>query len=172
MEQTQVNDFFAVSLFKELFSLLSLLLSSYGTGALTGAKRSEVKFACGFALIAFMAWSFPQLTGFYFLFMAAVLTVLSAFGIYRIVRDFKQEKLFFVSAISFFILFFGSYALWPYSWDECVYQTALLKHYVNNGNNAVIPDNPFSCFPSLPHSLMRLGMEVSGGALRLARINR
>ena len=45
-----------------------------------------------------------------------------------------------------------------------------MKHYVAAGNNVVIPDNPFSYFPSLPHSLMRAGIEITGGSLRLCRM--
>ena len=171
MEQTQVTTLLNTPLSKEFFSLAVLLLSSYGIGNLLKTRYAVVKFACGAAILSFIAWSVPSLAGrVVFTTFAILLAITALAGLYALILDIKHEKIFFLSSAVLFLIFLGSGLLLPYSWDECVYQTALLKHYISAGNHAVLPDNPFSYFPSLPHSLMRLGMEITGGGIRLARM--
>ena len=171
MEQTQVTDLFNTPIPREFFSLIVCLSAAYGTGSLLKTRYPAVKFASGIAILSFIAWSIPSLSGkMIFLTLALLLALSSLAGIYFVVKDFSGNRLFFIAAAILFIFFLGSGLLFPYSWDECVYQTALLKHYVSAQNHTVLPDNPFSCFPSLPHSFMRMGIEITGGGIRLPRM--
>lgn len=165
-----MNTLFSTPFYCDFLSLFVILTSSYGAGSLVGSRHCILKFAFGMALFSFAAWCFSSLSGVVFFAAITLLIIASIWGIYRIIRDFKGEKLFFITAAAIFFLILGSLLLFPYSWDECVYQTALLKHYAENQSNAVIADNPFSFFPALPHSLMRLAMETTGAGIRFPRM--
>ena len=155
----------------EIFSLSVILAASYGIGALFKSRQPLVKFAFGTAILSFIAWCIPELSGKAMCCFFSILLTLSALaGIYALFYDIPHWRMFFIPAAALYLFFLGSYLIFPYSWDECVYQTALLKHYIEAGNHAALPDNPFSFFPSLPHSLMRLGMEITGGGIRLPRM--
>ncbi len=62
----------------------------------------------------------------------------------------------------------GSALCAPYSWDEGVYQVALLRRYLVSGSTAVLPDNPYSAFPALPQFVMLLAVKLGG--LNLPRL--
>ena len=45
------------------------------------------------------------------------------------------------------------------------YQVALLRHYLAAGSAAVLPDTPYSAFPSLPQFVMLPGVRLGEGAV-------
>jgi len=56
----------------------------------------------------------------------------------------------------------GTALLFPVSWDEQVYQTALLKRFCMTGSSAVWMDNPYSAYPLLPQMAMLAGFRMGG----------
>ncbi len=56
----------------------------------------------------------------------------------------------------------GSALLLPASWDEQVYQTALLKHFCAVKSVAVWMDDPYSAYPLLPQMAMLAGFRMGG----------
>ena len=163
-------ELFSTSLPAECFALATLLFAAYGIGFITLSRNPAVKFSFGIAMLGFVGWCFSSLDGAAYWVCSILLKLSAVWGVFSAAKDIRKTKLFFAAAALIFLAFFGSCVLYPYGWDECVYQTALLKHYVQNQSNAVIPDNPFSYFPSLPHSVMRLGIELAGGGIRLPRL--
>ena len=50
----------------------------------------------------------------------------------------------------------------PYCWDELTYHVSLPLRWIQAGGLPVFLDNPYSAFPSLPHLLFRLTIEIGG----------
>lgn len=158
-------------IFPSIFTCAVLLFSAFGTGAVLKERSAFITFASGFAILSFAGWLFPSLNDrAVSATFAILLTASAAYGVFRLFAVVKREFCCFLAGTGIFLAAAGSYLLLPYSWDECVYQTALLKQYAENGSFAVLADNPFSAFPSLPHSAMRLGLEVLYGNIYLPRI--
>ena len=150
----------ALPVYDSLIATAILLLSAYGAGAPFRIKNSFLTFSSGLAVIAFTGWLFPAINSWKLAFTA---TLLGAAALYRAVKlfyDVKKSPYIYLSGVILWLAISGSSFLPPYSWDECVYQTALLKHYAENGSYNILADNPFSAFPSLVHSIMRLGIEA------------
>lgn len=158
-----------VSIFPSVLSCAVLLFCSFGIGSLFREKSAFITFASGFAVLSFIGWIFPTLTTLA-IPLAVLLSLCAICGSYKLFSSLSKEYRYYLVGAGIFLAASGSYLIPPYSWDECVYQTALLKHYVENQSNAVLADNPFSAFPSLPHSAMRLGIELFYGNLYLPRI--
>lgn len=56
----------------------------------------------------------------------------------------------------------GSALGFPYCWDELTYHVSLPLRWIQTGGVPVFMDNPYSAFPSLPHLLFRLTIEIGG----------
>ena len=158
--------------FDSLIAAAILLLSAFGAGSVFRLKNNFVTFSAGLALIAFAGWLFPVTDGWSLAALTVLLCATAVYGAVKLFPAVKNSPYIFLAGAALWLAAAGSSFLPPYSWDECVYQTALLKHYVGNGNYNVLSDNPFSAFPSLPHSIMKLGYEAVlwKGNLYLPRI--
>ena len=163
-------ELFGTAVFSECLTLATLLFAAYGIGSCVPSRFSVVKLSFGLAVTAFAGWCFSELSAAVCIIYRVIFGAAAIWGIYAAAKDFRQNRFFFAVAGVFFLLIFGSCILFPYGWDECVYQTALLKHYIINGNNCVMADNPFSGFPSLPHSIMRLCMTAGKAGIRFPRL--
>ncbi len=159
-------------IFDSLIAAAILLLSAFGAGSIFRQKNNFITFSAGLAVIAFIGWLFPVIDDWSLIALIIILCAAALLGAVKLVPAVKKSPLIFSAGAAMWLAAAGSSFLPPYSWDECVYQTALLKHYIENGNYYILADNPFSAFPSLPHSIMRLGFEAVlwPGNLYLPRI--
>lgn len=59
-------------------------------------------------------------------------------------------------------LLLGSGFIWPFAWDEMVYQLALPVQWLHHGSIAVFADNPYSAFPSFGQFLWMIAIRIGG----------
>ena len=104
--------------------------------------------------------------------LALLLALPAAFGVWLLASlpgsVWRREAWLLAALGAVGVYTLGSALCAPYSWDECVYQVALLRHYLAAGSAAVLPDNPYSAFPSLPQFVMLPGVRLGG--LNLPRL--
>ena len=98
-----------------------------------------------------------------------LLVILSVPGIIRskliigyITAYINRNRLFTVIMCLMGIYATGSALCFPYCWDELTYHVSLPLRWIQAGGVPVFMDNPYSAFPSLPHLLFRLTIEIGG----------
>ena len=151
----------------ELFYAISLVMAAYGAGAsllnAAGWRKSViVDLACGTALLAALGIFLPEKA------VSVMMWPFVPLGVWYILPEIKNERK--VVAVTALLMLFtlGAALLPPSEWDEQVYQTALLRYYSESGFFSVKMDNPYSAYPSLPHSFLRYAF--SGGGVTLPRL--
>ena len=147
---------------QELAAAITLFFAVLGTGAfLCRSIRSNIMLETAIG-IAGCAAAGALLKPAYIPFL---LLIPALYGIYynfdRFCRNWKLILCFIL--LTLFML--SNALLPPNSWDEQVYQTALLKNYVVNGFWHKIADNPYSAYPSLVHAFLLCGFDWGGATL-------
>ena len=146
----------------EFAAAVTLLLATLGIGALCCWRRRQtimVELAVGIAVLAIAGAVLPP-------GILPILLLLPALaGIYlnweKLRRNWKLTGLFVL--LTLFML--ANALLPPNSWDEQVYQIALLKKYAVSGFWNCFPDNPYSAYPSLVHAFLLCGFDWGGATL-------
>jgi len=151
----------------ELFYAVSLVLAAYGAGTsalrASGRKAGVISnLACGIVLLAAVGVFLPEKV------VSVLMWPLVPLGVWYILPEIKKERKVFAVTTLLMLFTLGAALLPPYEWDEQVYQTALLRYYSESGFFSVKPDNPYSAYPSLPHSFLRYAF--SGGGVTLPRL--
>jgi hypothetical protein len=102
-------------------------------------------------------------------FIWILLAILSVPGIMRskqligyITAYINRNRLFTVIMCLTSIYTAGSALCFPYCWDELTYHVSLPLRWIQADGVPVFMDNPYSAFPSLPHLLFRLTIEIGG----------
>lgn len=159
-KKKQENRSFTGTLFREIGTVLLMLLALYGTGNAVMKKFSVkdpvVSVACGMVLWGALTLVIP---GNILQYLLVIPAVPGAFAAWKNLRDSWQTALLFTLL---FIFFLGSSLLPPSAWDEQVYQISLLKKYLSFASTAVLMDNPYSAYPSLGHLWVLPGVAAGG----------
>lgn len=135
----------------EVIAAVTLFFAALGAGALCCLRRRQnviTELACGIIICAFAGAVIPALHAPVLLVMLAPAGVVC--NLEKMHRHWKTVTCF----VLLMILMLSSSLLPPGSQDEQVYQIPLLKHYAQYGFFNLRADNPYSAYPSLPHSFL------------------
>lgn len=146
----------------ELLAAITLFLAALGSGALCCFRRRRdimTELAIGIAVCAIAGALLPPSLTPSLLLCPAIAGILC--NLEKLRRHWKIVTVFGV--LTLFML--PNALLPPHSWDEQVYQIALLKQYAGIGFWNKIADNPYSAYPSLIHAFLLCGFNWGGATL-------
>ncbi len=140
--------------------MLILLFGSFGAGKLLLYKQKDIQVipacACGLILCGVLTLFLPVQMLFYALAAAALP------GVWFAVKALKANWKYALFFGLLFLTLLPAAFLPPSSWDEQVYQIALIKRYLALNSTDVLPNNPYSAYPSLGQLLTLPGCFFGG----------
>lgn len=146
----------------ESAAALTFFLAALGIGGACCFRRRQnimVELALGIAGCAVAGAILPPAS------LPPLLLIPALFGISGNLERFRRHWKVITVCILPVLFMLPNALLPPNSWDEQVYQIALLKQYADGGFWTMIADNPYSAYPSLIHAFLLCGFTWGGATL-------
>ena len=149
--------------FVALATALLVLCSAYGMGRLILRRNDLIAFMLGILISGILAFAFPlPCPAWMIRLIIGAAGVFAAVGCWQVYALFRRDPYWCCIGAVLFAVFLGSAWLLPYSWDEQVYQIALLQRYLSSGSSGVLPDNTYSAWPGFLQFFLLPGYHLSG----------
>ena len=135
----------------EIIAAFALFFAALGAGgALLLRRRSAmiVEFGCGIIICAALGALLPGGTS------TVLLLLLAPAGVWLNFEKIKMHWRLIAVFTFIMLLMAGNALLPPNSYDEQLYQIALLKRYCSGGFMQGITDNPYAAYPALHHAFL------------------
>ncbi len=149
----------------ELIAVATLFFAALGAGGLLLLRRRSgmmAELGCGIVICAAAGALLPGNIA------SGVLLLLAPAGVWLNLSGMRRHWRIVSIFVILMLFMTGNALLPPNSYDEQLFQIALLKHYSVNGFFHFMPDNPFAAYPSLHHAFLLTAF--NRGGLTLPRL--